>query len=168
MDAPWNATESYVLFSYLDPSDSGVSNADMLLKLFDLTQQTSTPLFPYPVEDTGNLPAVLDEDSLLVCTRSVTSLASGSPLNLDVTINKNATIQQLSHRIIQVLDLPANKLIIKENKHSGLPMDPSARLETFAATGQLDVFYDYPVGFIDCPILSSHAYFIWRTVDRML
>ncbi|KAF5405594.1 hypothetical protein PHET_00883 [Paragonimus heterotremus] len=168
MDVPWNTTESYVLFSYLDQSGSGVLNADMLLKLFDLTQQASTPLLPHPPEDIGNLPAVLDENDLLVCARSVTSLASGSPLNLELTINKNATIQQLSHRIIQMLDLPANKLIVKEKKHSDSPMDPSAKLESFTATGQLDVFYDYPVGFIDCPVLSSDAYFIWRTVDRML
>ncbi|KAF6768478.1 hypothetical protein AHF37_06722 [Paragonimus kellicotti] len=168
MDVPWNTTESYVLFSYLDPSDSGVLNTDMLLKLFELTQQASAPLFPYPLEDSGNLPSSLDENDLLVCARSVTSLASGSPLNLEVTINKNATVQQLSHRIIQLLGLPANKLVVKGTKHSGSPMDPSAKLESFAATGQLDVFYEYPVGFIDCPILSSDAYFIWRTVDRML
>ncbi|TPP60143.1 hypothetical protein FGIG_08412 [Fasciola gigantica] len=168
MDAPWNSTETYVLLAYLDPEEYGFVTTEMLIRLASKIKMENNESIKDFNITYGNLPTPVRQNLVSVYARFAPSLAPESPLNLELSMDGERTIQNLSNRILNSVDIPAKEIYMKSDQYTEECLPESTKLGTLEEDGSIDLFYDYNLAFTDCPIINNYAYFIWRTIDRMI
>ncbi|KER30587.1 hypothetical protein T265_03061 [Opisthorchis viverrini] len=168
LDAPWTSEESYIILSQLDPNDNGVVSSSTFLHLTEQTGNTPTFSPLQSIHESTMLFTPDSESTVHVYLRPASSMAPGSLLNVELNVGSQTTIQQLSRTLLFLLDLPATELLIRESRYNGPQVDPNTKLEALNPEDSITLFYEYPVGYADCPLIRYDHYFKWRTVDRFL
>ncbi|TGZ63643.1 hypothetical protein CRM22_006792 [Opisthorchis felineus] len=168
LDAPWTTEESYIILSQLDPKDNGTVSSSTFLHITEQTGNTPTFFSLQPIQESTELATADSESTVHVHLRPASSFASGSLLNVELSVGIRTTIQQLGRKLLYLLDLPATELFFRECRYNGPQIDPTTKLEALNPGDSITLFYEYPVGYVDCPLIRFDHYFKWRTVDRFL
>ncbi|KAG5444304.1 hypothetical protein CSKR_105010 [Clonorchis sinensis] len=168
LDAPWTTEESYIILSQLDPKNNGVVPSSTFLHITEQTGTTPTSSSLQSIHENTEFSISDSESTVHVYLRPASSIAPGSLLNVELNVSGQTTIQQLSRKLLSLLDLPATELFIRECRYNGPQVDPTTKLEALNPEDSITLFYEYPVGYADCPLIRFDHYFKWRTVDRFL
>lgn len=167
MCTPWTTLESYVLFRFLDPDNQGYFTTDSLIRLSEALEP-DVSLTPQERLKYSRLLPYFDTEKFTVFLISVTSLAPNSLMHVKFDVSNDTTVGALAEILKRELDIPSDDITMKVDRFDAPILTNDTLLGTLRQNGSLNLFYDYSLGYGDCPLVNYDAYFSWRTIDRML
>lgn len=165
--SPLNDVEHYVLFEivthYGDRTFSFGNVSDLMENMkygqvqtvdlnIGLIESNSFPVFIYPMN--GSIPY--------------------NPLNMDLMIDNETTIQQLIQYVKSEFSWPSKEIKIYQTADCDQALEDNVKLKDLKVekaderSEGIELFMDYSMGYIDNPLILSDHYFEGRTVDKVL